>query len=148
MAGWRSYVCTMHTSELVQRLATRLREGSPKPASYLISEELWLAVVEGSLDVGQRLPTTRELAIALGLDPRSIERAYDELERRGVTVTRQGAGTFVSLAPASEEARERHQQFAELCADAVQRASALGFSVDDLVDALAEYRIAERDTRS
>lgn len=130
----------MQTSELVQRLQGRIHAGSADPVAHLVVEELWLAVVDGSLETGERLPTTRELAIALGVRPRSIERAYVELERRGVLVTRPGSGSFVSLTQPSEEERSRHRELANLCRDAVQRASQLGFTVDDVLDALAEFR--------
>lgn len=135
----------MQGRPLTERLAGRLAEGSGQPASHLIVEEVWLAVVDGSLATGERLPTARQLAITLGVSPRSVERAYDELERRGVTVTRTGHGTFVSLAPPSDEARSRHRRFAELCREAVAGTEALGFTVDDLLDALAEFRSVGRD---
>jgi GntR family transcriptional regulator len=138
----------MDASELVHRLAARLRDSSADPVAHVMVEELWLAVVDGSLETGERLPTPRQLAIGLNVSPRSIERAYAELERRGVTVSRAGAGTFVSLAPASESDRAMHQQFAALCRNTVEQADALGFGIDDLIDALAEYRTAGRDDRS
>jgi DNA-binding transcriptional regulator YhcF (GntR family) len=134
----------MYAAVLLPRLAERLREAGAGPVSRLVVDEIWLAVVEGTLDVGQRLPTTRELAIGLGISPRHIERAYDELERRGVIVTRPGAGTFVSLVPPSEEEHAHHQQFAELCNATVRRAAELGYDVGDLIDALAELRTPER----
>jgi GntR family transcriptional regulator len=135
----------MENTALVMRLAGRLRDGGSEPVAHLVVEELWLAVVDGSLDSGQRLPTARELAIALNVSPRSIERAYDELQRRGVTVTRPGAGTFVSLQAGSPEELQRHRRLAELCRDTVQHAEALGFDIDQLVDALVEYRTARDD---
>ncbi|HUF50561.1 MAG TPA: GntR family transcriptional regulator [Longimicrobiales bacterium] len=136
----------MEASELLQRLTARVRTGGALPVSRLVVDDLWLAVIEGALEVGERLPTARELAIGLGVSPRSIERAYVELERRGVIVTRPGAGAFVSLSPASDEDLARHQKFAALCVDTVDRAAALGFDIDDLIDALTELRTAERDT--
>lgn len=138
----------MDANELLRRLTVRLREGSAEPVAHLIVEELWLAVVDGSLESGERLPTPRQLAIGLNVSPRSVERAYTELERRGVTVSRAGAGTFVSLAPASESDRARHQQFAALCRATMEQAAALGFSLDDLIDAFAELRTADRDDHS
>lgn len=135
----------MDTSGLVQRLSLRLRQGAAKPVVQLVVEELWLAVVDGSLESGQRLPTARELAIALNVSPRSIERAYEELEQRGVTITRPGAGTFVSLGPVSEHDLARHERFVGLCGEVVGRAADLGYSVDELIDALAEYRSVARD---
>ncbi|HEX2167745.1 MAG TPA: GntR family transcriptional regulator [Longimicrobiales bacterium] len=138
----------MDANEIVQRVAGRLRESGADPVAHVAVEELWLAVVDGSLGSGERLPTPRQLAIGLNDSPRSIERAYAELERRGVVVSRAGAGTFVSLAPASESDRARHQQFAALCRETVDRATTLGFSIDELIDGLAEFRTADRDDRS
>lgn len=138
----------MEPSALVQRLAGRLRGSPSEPVAQVVVEELWLAVVDGSLESGERLPTSRQLAIALGVSPRSIARAYTELERRGVTVSRAGAGTFVSLESTSESDRARHQQLAALCRDAVERTRALGFDIDDLLDGIAEFRSADRDDPS
>jgi GntR family transcriptional regulator len=130
----------MEEVELVQRLAIRLQHVGTEPVAHVVVEELWLAVVEGSLESGERLPTPRQLAIALGVSPRSIDRAYAELERRGVTVSRAGAGVFVSLSAVSEEDRSRHVRFAALCREAFERAAELGFGIDELLDALAEFR--------
>lgn len=138
----------METNDLVQRLTMRLRDSGSDPVAHVVVEELWLAVVDGTLESGERLPTSRQLAIALGVSPRSIARAYAELEQRGVTVSRAGAGTFVSLASPSESDRARHQQFALLCRETVERAAALGFDIDELLDAIAEFRTADRDDRS
>ncbi|MBR9988407.1 MAG: GntR family transcriptional regulator [Gemmatimonadetes bacterium] len=134
----------MDSNEFVTRLAGRLRDGEVQPVAHGVVEEIWLAVVDGSLESGERLPTARQLAIGLGVSPRSIERAYTELERRGVVVTRPGAGTFVSIGPASESDRARHQEFAALCRATVEQANQLGFDIDELLDALAEFRTAAR----
>jgi GntR family transcriptional regulator len=138
----------MDTNHIVERLKLRLGDIGAQPVAHGVVEELWLAVVDGSLESGERLPTARQLAIALGVSPRSIERAYAELERRGVTGTRPGAGTFVSIEPASETDRSRHQAFAALCRETVEQAAALGFGTEDLLDALAEFRTADRDDSS
>jgi GntR family transcriptional regulator len=129
---------------ITPRLAARVADSPAEPVAHLIVEELWLAVIEGDLASGQRLPTSRQLAIELGVSPRSIERAYLELERRGVIATRAGQGTYVSLALPPEAERARHQEFAALCRGAVENAARLGFSVEELLDALAEFRTANR----
>lgn len=138
----------MEPHDVTQRLAERIAAGTGEPVAHLIVEDLWLAVVAGGLDTGQRLPTERQLAVALGVSPRTVARAYRELERRGVIATRTGEGTFVSLDPPSEAERERHREFAALCRETVERADALGFEVDELLDALAEFRTANRETPS
>lgn len=129
---------------LVDRLAGRLAPGSGEPLSRQLADSIWLAVVEGVLASGERLPTSRQLSIALGISPRSVERAYQDLEERGVLATRVGEGIFISLQLPSETELERHQKFAELCRETFARARDLGFNVDDLIDAFAEFRSVER----
>lgn len=132
----------MDTDALIRRLAARLAAVKDQPAAHVVVEEVWTAVVEGSLATGERLPTVRKLAIELGLSPRTVERAYAELERLGVASTRMGEGTFVSLSPPPEEERERRRAFQELCREAVDRAGELGFSLNELIEALADFRTA------
>jgi GntR family transcriptional regulator len=135
----------MPPARIVELLKTDLDPSVGEPLSRQIVERVWLEVVEGRLSTGSRLPTVRELAIALGISPRSVERAYLELERLGVTSTRPGEGTFVSLSPPSDEERRRRKAFAALCREAVNRAAELGFSVEELLQALAEFRRSSTD---
>lgn len=128
------------THQLMERLAGRLAGGIGLPLTHRIVEHIWLAVVEGALETGERLPTARQLAVALNVSPRTVERAYRQLQERGVIATRHGEGTFVSLVLPSEEERARHRAFAALCRETVRRARELGYSVDDLVDGVADYR--------
>jgi GntR family transcriptional regulator len=131
-------------SMALDRVTLRLRDAvahpSGEPLSTRIVEHLWQEVVEDTLSTGSRLPTVRELAVALGTSPRTIERAYEELERLGVAATRPAEGTFVSLAPPDEAVRERRRALKELAREAVARAHALGLEVDDLVEAVADWR--------
>jgi GntR family transcriptional regulator len=129
---------------ITARLADRLAAGVDQPISRLIVDDVWLAVVDGTLSSGDRLPTARQIAIQLGVSPRTVELAYEELETRGVVATRPGEGTFISLRPPPEAERERHGRFAELCRDTFDRAAELGFGVDDLIAALTEFRSVER----
>jgi len=129
---------------LTRRLHTVLGSDPSAPPAHRIVEDIWLAVVDGSLETGERLPTARQLAIDLGVSPRSIERAYAELERRGVVAARRGEGVFVALLPPPEAELARRREFTELCRSAVQRAGELGFGLDDLIDEIAEYRMSGR----
>ncbi|MEX2527611.1 MAG: GntR family transcriptional regulator [Gemmatimonadota bacterium] len=135
----------MDASELIQRLVAGLAGGREQPASHVLVQEVWLAVVEGELTTGQRLPTVRKLAIELGINPRTVERAYEELERLGVVSTRMGEGSFVSLSPPPEEERERRRAFQDYCVEVVAGARKLGFSLEELLDALSDFRDTERN---
>jgi GntR family transcriptional regulator len=111
-----------------------------RPLAARLAERIWEAVVAGEIPTGSRLPTVRELAVALGTSPRTVERAYARLERLGVAHPRPGEGTFVSLAPPPDEERRRMQALADIARNAVARAYALGYAPDDLVEAVAEWR--------
>jgi len=136
----------MQPNPIAHLLAATLVDSSGRPTSSNIVETIWLAVVDGSVDPGERLPTARELAIELRVSPRTVERAYEELERRGVLEARAGEGAFVRLSPPAEAELERRRELAALCRDVVERARALGCDVDELVELIAEYGDDERRT--
>ncbi len=133
----------MDIHPIAQRLATRLAEGSGEPASRAIVEDVWLGVVDGTLDVGEVLPTARALAVALRVSPRTVERAYAELERRGVLAIRPGEGVVVSLAHPAEQELARRRELLALCRETLERAAAIGFDPADVVDMLADLETAE-----
>ncbi len=130
----------MELNPLAERLAACLADGAGQPVASLVVENIWEAVVDGSRVVGERLPTARELAVALRVSPRIVEHAYDELERLGVIVTRVGEGTSVGLTRPSEAELERRRELGAVCAEAVRRAQALGFEIEELLEALERYR--------
>lgn len=90
----------------------------------------------GSLPVGYKLPTVRQLAESLGLAANTVAKAYRALETDGVVETRGRNGTFVAAAgdAASRQAAEAAQQYAD-------RARRLGLTQDA---ALAAARDALR----
>ncbi|MEX2529601.1 MAG: GntR family transcriptional regulator [Gemmatimonadota bacterium] len=135
----------MDPQRLIPRLQARVSARPASPVAESIVEEVWLAVVEGELATGERLPTVRSLSIELGVSPRTVERAVDRLQTLGVVDRRAGEGAFVSLAPPSNEERERHQLFHGLCRATVDTAERLGFDLDDLLDALAEFRTRDKE---
>jgi GntR family transcriptional regulator len=87
-------------------------------ATYLqIVQQVKDALRLGTIDVGDQLPTVREVVADLAINPNTVAKAYRELEREGLVVARQGRGTFIAstLAQASvrhhDELRERLEQW-------------------------------------
>jgi GntR family transcriptional regulator len=73
-------------------------------ATYLqIVQQVKDALRLGTIDVGDQLPTVREVVADLAINPNTVAKAYRDLEHEGLVVARQGRGTFVAstLAPAS-----------------------------------------------
>lgn len=78
-------------------LNLELIEFNNKEPIYLqIVELIKKAIASGELGAGEKLPSVREMSATLGVNPNTLQRAYAELERIGVTITKRGMGSFVS----------------------------------------------------
>ena len=60
-------------------------------------------IASGILQPGDKLPSVRELAMQLAINPNTIQRAYRQLEMEGWIVTMQGKGCFVCHAPSTKQ---------------------------------------------
>jgi GntR family transcriptional regulator len=94
-------------------------------ATYLqIVQQVKEALRLGFLDVGDQLPTVREVVADLAINPNTVAKAYRDLEREGLVLARQGRGTFVAstLATPSLEHHEALRQELERWLAAAERA--------------------------
>ena len=121
-------------SKLGFRLHLDLHTGVP--VYRQIVDQVRGAVAAGALGPGDQLPTVRQLAVDLEVNPNTIVRAYRELEYDGLIETHQGTGTFISDQKIPRAGNERQRQLAQIVSDAVARAGAAGFTVQDLLDQL------------
>ncbi len=74
----------------------QISAGSNEPIYSQIAEQVGQAIARGQLSVGDRLPPVRKLAAELVINPNTVARAYEVLERSGLLTTKTGSGTFVS----------------------------------------------------
>jgi GntR family transcriptional regulator len=125
----------------------RLDLASGVPVYRQIIDQILLAVATGTLQGGRQLPTVRQVAVDLAINPNTVLRAYRELEIRGAISTQQGIGTFVTRQRVEVDQAERDARLSRLAADCAARAGAEGFSVDELLARLGELRTSE-DKRS
>jgi GntR family transcriptional regulator len=105
----------------------------PTPVEEQLVRTVRSAVGAGLLMPGEQLPTVRQLSVELRVGANAVARAFDELERQGVLETRPGIGTVVRASP--DEIR-REELMDELCAledTLLREASALGFSLDEVI---------------
>jgi GntR family transcriptional regulator len=114
----------------------RLDLRSGVPVYRQIIDQVRGAIASGSLTIGDQLPTVRQLAVDLAINPNTVVRAYRELELGGLLETHQGTGTFISAQKIRGGEGERARQLAQIVADCVARAGAAGFTVEDLIDQL------------
>jgi DNA-binding transcriptional regulator YhcF (GntR family) len=111
---------------------------SPTPLYAQIAARLKLAVAAGELRPGEALPSVRQLAARLRVNPATVVQAYRDLEAEGFVEMRQGAGTFVREVAPDRRAAERSSQAVHLVRQMLQQAGQLGVSTRELSDAIAQ----------
>jgi len=107
------------------------------PVYEQIVDGLRYAIASGTFAAGDQLPSVRQLAVELLVNPNTVAKAYRELEREGLTRTRPGLGVFVSEAAPRLCLRHRRRAVADRIAAAIHEALASGLDPEE-VRALAE----------
>lgn len=111
---------------------------SPTPLYAQIASRVRVAVASGALRPGDALPSVRQLATRLRVNPATVVQAYRELETDGFVELRQGAGTFVREVRPERRAGERANHATALVRRMIAEAGRLGVTVDELHAAIAE----------
>lgn len=114
----------------------RLDLRSGVPAYRQIIDQITGAIATGALVGGDQLPTVRQMAVDLSINPNTVVRAYRELEIRGVLETHQGTGTFISHKKVERDEVERRRQLERLVSDFMARAGAAGFTIGEVLEEL------------
>ncbi len=118
----------------------RLDLESGVPVYRQIIDQVTGGMAAGALGPGDQLPTMRQVAVDLAINPNTVVRAYRELEIRGVIETEQGTGTFIGKQKVKRDQVERQRRLDQLVGEFVARAGAAGFTVDDLLEQLRDLR--------
>ena len=108
------------------------------PVYRQVIDQVLGGIAAGSLKAGDQLPTVRQLAVDLAVNPNTILRAYREMEIRGVVETHQGTGTFVAAAKVRQSDAERQRRLNQLIGELMAKAGAEGFSAADVLDRMSE----------
>jgi GntR family transcriptional regulator len=116
----------------------RLDLHSGVPVYRQIIDQVRGGIASASLAAGDQLPTVRQLAVDLAINPNTVVRAYRELELGGLLETHQGTGTFISSLKIKRSDAERERQLSQIVGDCVARAGAAGFNVEDLLEQLRD----------
>jgi GntR family transcriptional regulator len=116
----------------------RLDSTTGVPVYRQLIDQIQAGIATGSLTAGHQLPTVRQVAVDLAINPNTVMRAYRELEIRGVLDTQQGTGTFIAAQTAVAGDSGRAQRLDQLIDEFVARAGAGGFSLTELVEGLKE----------
>lgn len=116
----------------------QLNYRDPRPIYEQVKSEFRRLILSGALARGEKLPSVRELAGSLAINPNTIQRAYRELEAEGCIISMPGKGSFV--ADAADIARQKQLAAEQTLRAAAQSLAALGYGPDKLDALWAQVR--------
>jgi GntR family transcriptional regulator len=116
-----------------------------RPLYLQIMDEVRRAIVVGTLRAEDPMPSVRELASELVVNPRTVSQAYHELEREGVLYVRRGQGTFVSPAMKRGGGERRRGLVRDVAKRALLEARRNGLGAEELVAMIQKLAAEEGD---
>lgn len=128
----------MSNTQPDRKFAFRLEMQSGVPVYRQIIDQVLGGIAAGTLSAGDQLPTVRQVAVDLSINPNTVVRAYRELEIRGVLSTQQGIGTFINRTQVRPDEALRQKRLSQIVGEFVAKASHDGFSLEELIERLRE----------
>lgn len=108
-----------------------------RPIYEQIKESVRKLILSGAMTAGERLPSVRELAADLAINPNTIQRAYRELESEGFIYSIAGKGSFA--ADRAGIGAVQKTAYLERFAAAARELLLLGMTVEELSSAIVSY---------
>lgn len=120
-----------------------INDTSGIPVYLQLREQILHAISRGALKAGDQLPTVREVAVDLSINPNTVNRAYAELERDGYLTSKRGRGTFIAEPhTAAKGPVTSHDRLDDVARRAWAECRSFGFTAEELIEALK--RVAAR----
>jgi GntR family transcriptional regulator len=113
-------------------MAIRIRPDSQVPIYEQIADQIVFAVATNDIAPGDQMPSVRDLSVQLTVNPNTVVRAYQELERLGVIESARGRGMFVSDDAAKRCRDRRKELIRQTVKETVREAVSAGLSPEDL----------------
>ncbi|MCS1352542.1 GntR family transcriptional regulator [Mechercharimyces sp. CAU 1602] len=109
-----------------------------QPIYLQLAHRIQRQVISGELQPGEKLPSVRELALQVNLNPNTVSQSYKELQREGVVEMRRGQGTFIT------DDQERLEQLRhQLCSHEMElffaKMKEMGFEPQEIMHTLSQF---------
>ena len=133
-----THYCTIivvQMKKLMKPLNISLDNKSAVPVYEQVKQAIKWSILSGYLEAGDQLPSLRELATMLHINPNTIVKVYFQLEVEGFVSSRAGSGFFVCKDKKKADPQAR-KLFEQLSQEYIAKITALGFSGQDLIDSL------------
>jgi GntR family transcriptional regulator len=139
-------ITTPTQPELPHGMFDHVDPRSPTPLYAQIASRLRVAIASGELRPGDGLPSVRQLAGRLRINPATVVQAYRELEVEGLVNTKHGAGTFVQEVAADRRNRDRELEARRLVRELLAEAGSIGITAIELRTAM-EHELKSSNAR-
>ncbi|WP_259425609.1 GntR family transcriptional regulator [Bacillus velezensis] len=111
---------------------------SSKPIYLQIADRVYYRLIRSELSPGDKLPSVREMAVQMKVNPNTIQRTYSEMERLGIVETRRGQGTFIAeRSDLKPELKDRLTK--DVFKRFIQEMAELGLSPEEMIDGIKQY---------
>jgi DNA-binding transcriptional regulator YhcF (GntR family) len=110
---------------------------SNRPIYIQIVDEIELRILNGTYEMGMRLPSVRDLAVLAAVNPNTMQRALAELEEMGLVTTQRNTGRTVTT-DETAVSRARDSKADQLAETFMMQMQALGLSRKEVLDRLAK----------
>ncbi|AUJ61716.1 GntR family transcriptional regulator [Bacillus velezensis] len=111
---------------------------SSKPIYLQIADRIYYRLIRSELSPGDKLPSVREMAVQMKVNPNTIQRTYSEMERLGIVETRRGQGTFIAeRSDLKAELKDRLTK--DVFKRFIQEMAELGLSPEEMLDGIKQY---------
>ncbi|HEY1929544.1 MAG TPA: GntR family transcriptional regulator [Caulobacteraceae bacterium] len=118
-------------------MASLTVERTGVPIYVQLREQFLRLIGAGVLVPGERMPTMRQVAVALKVDLNTVRHAYEDLERAGAVILRRGRGSFVAARGSETDAVARARDLDVLASRVISLAGAAGVDPLDLAERVA-----------
>ncbi len=109
-----------------------IKPDSPISIFEQIMDGIRVAVLSGRLKEDEKLPSWRDLAVELRVNPNTVAKAYQELERQRILYVKRGEGTFVAVWDFQARERERKRLLHDSLMQTILKGYQLKFTADDI----------------
>lgn len=125
-------IVTYHCINAISTVRLKIDTNNGTPIYLQIVEQIKRTVAMGRIKPEEGLPSVRQLALDLTINPNTVARAYLELEHEGVIYKRQGQGTFVAAQGVDASRRERQKAVAGMLERAILEAVESGMTPGEI----------------
>ena len=117
---------------------------SALPIYLQVANAIKRDIITGKLELGEKLPSVRELAISCTINPNTVSRVYKELEMEDVCFTKRGMGTFVTQDMEKVKAMKK-EMAGTLVYEFLEGMKQLGYTQEEAIRVLEQSEYKEKE---